>query len=155
MKKRLITIAILFIGFSTVFVGCSKDDVKPETTTVDSSKPSGVFTSNKSGVFTPENSTPTMGTAELGVDAEGTSFLHFTPNFTTETATGSVAAYLSTSATFMPDPSNGNPDLKLVGTVLTNGEHYFKLDKAPDAKFTHVILWCTTASIPFGNASLQ
>ena len=38
---------------------------------------------------------------------------------------------------------------------VTFGETFIKLGSAIPANFTHVILWCGTASIPFGNARLN
>jgi hypothetical protein len=131
---------------------CSKDE---QTVTIDSSQPDGNFAAARAGSFTAQNGTPTAGTAELGMDSKGTSFLRFAPNFTTQLATGTVTVYLSTSANFVTNPGTGNPDLRLVGTVGKNGEMYYKLNAAVPASFTHVILWCGSANIPFGNARLQ
>jgi hypothetical protein len=147
---------VLFAATMMVFTGlvsCSKDN--DTVVTVDSSKPDGAFTPSRTGAFTAQNGTPTAGTAELGVDSKGTPFLHFAPNFTTQLATGTVTVYFSTSMNFVANPGAGNPDLKLVGTVSKNGDMYFKLNAAIPANFTHVILWCGTASIPFGNAKLM
>lgn len=148
MKKLIYIFAIAAIGLSS----CSKD---AETITVDSSQPNGTFTVNKSGTFVAQNSTPTAGMAQLGTDSKGVQFLKFSSSFTTQFATGTVSVYLSTSMNFVASPGTGNPDLKLIGPVLKAGEVYFKIAPAADAKFTHVILWCGTASIPFGNAPLN
>ena len=79
----------------------------------------------------------------------------FGSNFTTNLATGTVVVYLSTSDTYTADPGSGNPDLLLTGYVSENGEHYFRLDPSADAKFTHVILYCASAGVQFGNAPLN
>jgi hypothetical protein len=139
------------LAATTLLFACSKDG---DTVTIDSSLPDGAFTATRAGAFTAQNSTPTAGTAELGTDAKGMSFLRFLPNFTTQLATGTVTVYFSTSASFVANPAAGNPDLRLVGIVGKNGEMYFKLNAPIPANFTHVILWCGTASIPFGNARL-
>ncbi|MEZ4884081.1 MAG: DM13 domain-containing protein [Chitinophagales bacterium] len=131
---------------------CSKDD---DTITIDSSLPNGNFVSERSGSLTAQSGTPTAGTVELGKDEDNVNFLHFASNFTTELGTGTVGIYLSTSDTFMADPGSGNPDLILVGSVQGNGEQYVKINQTVPSSFTHVILWCNTASIPFGNAPLQ
>lgn len=55
----------------------------------------------------------------------------------------------------MADPGNGNPDLLLIGPVKKAGENYFKIEPAAASKFTYVILWCGSASIPFGYAELN
>ena len=139
--------AILAMALS----GCSND----ETITIDSSKPDGTFTSTKSGMFVEQNSTGSMGTVELGTDSKNIQFVKFDSDFTTNLATGTVTVYLSTSMTYTADPGNGNPDLKLVGIVTKAGENYFKVDPAAPAKFTHAILWCGSANIPFGYAELN
>ncbi len=148
MKKLIYLFAIAAFTITS----CSKD---AETITVDSSKPDGAFTVSKSGTFVAQNSTPTVGMAQLGTDSKGVQFLKFSSNFTTQFATGTVSVYLSTSMNFVASPGTGNPDLKLIGPVQKAGENFFKIAPSADAKFTHVILWCGTASIPFGNAEIK
>ena len=82
-------------------------------------------------------------------------FIKFGTDFSTTFATGTVTVYLSTTMNFTPDPGNGNPLLRLIGPVSKAGENYFRLDPAADVKFTHVILWCGSANVPFGYAKLQ
>ncbi|WP_367388367.1 DM13 domain-containing protein [Lewinella sp. LCG006] len=151
MKKGIIPFLMVFMSFTLIFSSCGDED----PITIDSSQPNGALTIQRTGTFTAESNTPTTGTAELVTDSENTNFLRFGSDFTTELATGTVAVYFSTSATFTPDPGNGNPDLLLIGAVQSNGEQFFKLGQAIPSNFTHVILWCNTASIPFGNAPLQ
>lgn len=146
--KNLTLLAFLFLAFTA----CNNDD---DPDIIDSSVPTGQFTVASSGTFVAENGTPTAGMVEVGVDEDGENFLHFGSNFTTELGTGTVSIYLSTSQTFVPDPANGNPNLRVVGSVGSNGEQYIKLNSAVESKFTHVILWCGTANIPFGYAALN
>jgi hypothetical protein len=148
MKKLIYLFAIVTLGITS----CTKDAV---TVTVDSSKPDGTFTVTKSGTFTAQSSTPTVGMAQLGTDSKGVQFLKFSSNFTTQFATGTVSVYLSTSMNFVASPDTGNPDLKLIGPVQKAGENFFKIAPSADAKFTHVILWCGTAGVPFGNAEVK
>jgi hypothetical protein len=148
MKKLIYLFAIVAFGITS----CSDDT---ETITIDSSKPNGTFTTAKSGTFVAQSDTPTAGMAQLGTDSDGVQFLRFSESFTTQFATGTVSVYLSTSAVFVASPGTGNPDLKLVGPTLKAGETFFKLDPAAPSKFTHVILWCGTASVPFGYAALN
>ncbi len=122
---------------------------------VDPTKPKGVFTVSKSGTFTEQNATGSKGAAQLGTDTDGIQFLKFGSDFSTTFATGTVTVYLSTSMTFTPDPGNGNPLLRLVGPVSKAGENFFRLDPMAETKFTHVILWCGSANVPFGYAKLQ
>jgi len=137
-----------------LLVSCGGED-DPDPVVIDSSMPQGTYTAAISGTFVEQNDTGSAGTAELGVDSEGTQFLHFGTDFTTNLGTGTVTLYLSTSETYKADPGNGNPDLFLIGAVKSNGEQYFKLDPAAASKFTYVILWCGSANIPFGYAELQ
>jgi len=152
MIRGIFSFAFLFLALTFVTTSCSKDD---ETITIDSSIPTGDYTVQRTGSLTAENGTPTTGTVELGQDDDNESFLHFSSNFTTQLATGTVSVYFSTSSVFTADPGNGNPDLMLVGAIQKNGDQYFKLNSSVPSNFTHVILWCNTAGIPFGNAPLQ
>lgn len=149
MKKILFATVL---ATATMLMACSKDG---DTVAVDSSLPEGSFTAARAGSFMAQNGTPTAGSAALGTDTKGTVFLRLLPDFTTKLTTGTVTIYFSTSATFVSNPGAGNPDLRLVGTVGKNGEMYFKLDAAIPANFTHVIVWCGSANIPFGYARLQ
>lgn len=137
---------------TSALVSCSKD---AETLIIDSSQPNGTFTVEKSGSFVDQNAAGSNGTVQVGVDDDGKEFLKFGGDFTTTLATGTVTVYLSTSMDFVADPGAGNPDLKLVGIVNKAGEMYYSLDGGYDDSFTHVILWCGTASIPFGYAQLN
>ncbi len=148
MKKLIYVFALLAFGLAS----CSED---AQTITIDSSKPDGAFTASKSGSFVAQSSTSTAGMAQLGTDSKGVQFLRFSENFTTEFGTGTVSVYFSTSMEFVPDPGNSKGNLRLVGPTLKAGETFFKLDPAVASKFTHVILWCGTASVPFGYAPLN
>ena len=151
MKLKVLFFALLSVTSVTFFTACTKD----KEVIIDSSLPQGAFTASKSGTFVEQNATGSKGAAQLGTDADGTQFLKFGSDFSTNFGTGTVSVYLSTSATFTASPGTGNPDLRLVGPVFKAGENYFRLSPVADAKFTHVILWCTTASVPFGYAKLQ
>jgi len=150
MTRGIISLATAFITLVLLSTGCSS-----ETITIDSSLPNGTLSVARSGTFVAENGTPTAGAVELGTDEDGVDFLRFGGDFTTQLATGTVSVYFSTSEVFTADPANGNPDLILVGAVQGNGEQFFRLDEGVPGTFTHVILWCNTASIPFGNGELQ
>ncbi|MDC6363812.1 MULTISPECIES: DM13 domain-containing protein [Flavobacteriaceae] len=155
MKRKFALLTSIFSVFAFVLVGCSDDDSDSEIITVDTALPVGDFEVDRQGDLVAESGTPTQGTVQLGTDSEGTDFLRFSNDFTTELGTGTVAIFFSTSSVYNADPANGNPDLKLIGNVESNGEMFVKLNEGPEAKFTHVILWCATANIPFGNAELQ
>lgn len=137
-----------------LLVGMASCD-KAEDVIIDSSLPQGTFTVAKRGTIVEQNATGSKGAVELGTDGENAQFLKFGSDFATNLGTGTVTVYLSTSDTFTPDPANGNPDIRLVGFVTKNGEQYFKLSPNAEAKFTHVILWCGSANVPFGNAAIN
>jgi len=151
MKFNIAFIAFLSIATLSTFTACEKT----EEVIIDSSLPQGAFTAAKSGTFTEQNGTGSKGAAQIGTDADGTYFLKLGSDFSTTLATGTVTVFLSTSEVYTADPGNGNPNLQLIGVVGKNGEMYFKLSAAPAAKFTHAILWCASASIPFGYAPLN
>ena len=151
MKQNFFSSLLVLLVISFAITSCSDD----ETITIDSSEPNGTLTVLRSGSLTAQNNTPTQGTVELGTDADNVNFLRFSNDFTTELATGTVSVYFCTSDTFTADPANGNPDLILAGPVQSNGEQFIKLSQSVPSNFTNVILWCNTASIPFGTATIQ
>ena len=143
---------ISFLAVLTLLFTFACDD-DAETVTVDSSQPTGTFTAQRSGMFTAQNSTPTAGMAAIGTDSDGETFLQFGSNFTTNLATGTVTVYFSTSSTLTLNASD-NSSNQLVGIVTQNGMTNFKTGTV-DSKFTHVILWCGSANVPFGYAELK
>ena len=123
---------------------------------VDPTVPNGSLSVLRSGSFVDQNGAGSTGMASLGSDSQGVTFLAFDSAFRTALATGTVTVFLSTSDTFTADPGNGNPNLLLVGPVRNAGENFFRIPTGTDlGKYTHVILWCGSVGIPFGNARLQ
>jgi hypothetical protein len=151
MKLNTFILALFSLTALASFTACEKE----VEVIVDPTKPQGTFSVAKNGSFVEQNGTGSKGMAQLGTDEDGVQFLKFGSDFSTTFATGTVTVYLSTTMTFTPDPGNGNPLLRLVGPVSKPGENYFRLDPKADAKFTHVILWCGSANVPFGYAQLQ
>lgn len=147
--------ALIIALFATVTIASFTSCEKEVEVIVDPTKPQGAFTVSKNGTFVEQNGTGSKGAAQLGTDEDGVQFLKFGSDFATSFATGTVTVYLSTSMTFTPDPGNGNPALRLVGPVSKAGENYFRLDPVAAPRFTHVILWCGSANVPFGYAPLQ
>ncbi len=148
MKKLI----FMLLALPLLFGSC--DDDEPETMIIDSSLPQGEFTAARTGNFVDENEAGSTGSAALGTDADGDQFVRFGEGFNTALGTGTVTVFLSTSATFMADPMNGNPNLLVLGPVKSSGVNFFKVPEGEStAKYTHVILWCGSAAIPFGNAS--
>lgn len=149
MKKIILLFYVVFLGL----VSCSEDN---DPVTIDPTKPTGALNILRSGGFVAQNGSGSKGTAALGTDSQGKEFLQFDQAFNTALGTGTVTVYLSTSATFMADPANGNPNLLVLGPVRTAGENFFAIPSGQSAaKYTHVILWCGSVGIPFGNAPLQ
>ncbi|MDN3203247.1 DM13 domain-containing protein [Algoriphagus sediminis] len=149
MKKLPILLYVFFFGL----VSCSDD---PDEIIVDPNEPMGALNVLRSGNFVDQNGAGSTGTAALGTDSQGTEFLQFGPGFNTALATGTVTVFLSTSDTFMADPANGNPDLLPLGPVRNSGENFFRIPAGSStASYTHVILWCGSVGVPFGNARLE
>ncbi len=151
MKRNALLFSLFALISMAAFSACSKDT----EVIVDPTQPKGTFTATKTGTFVEQNGTGSKGTAQLGTDEDGTQFIKFGSDFSSSFATGTVTVYLSTTNTFTPDPGNGNPLLRLIGPVAKAGENYFRLSPTAETKFTHVILWCGTANIPFGYAQFQ
>ena len=148
--KFFIPLFVLFAGLITLS-SCEKE----VEVVVDSTQPRGMFSAMRSGAFVEQNGTGSTGRAMIGTDENGDQFLRFDEQFNTQFATGTVTVYLSTSQEFTPDPGNGNPALRLIGPVRMRGENFFKISPTVDTRFSHVILWCGSANIPFGYAPLQ
>lgn len=151
LLKNVFLSALIIVG-TLALVSCEDD---AETITIDSAVPSGNLTVQRQGTFVAESGKPTAGMAQIGTDQDGEVFLRFGNDFMTDLATGTVTIYLSTSEALQRNAGAGNPDLQLIGAVGMNGEDFFKLASAPDSKFSHIILWCESVGIPFGNAELQ
>lgn len=144
---------IILMFFVLAFAACSDDE---DPMVIDPTLPSGSLSVQRSGTFVDQNSAGSMGAASLGTDGQGKEFLTFGSNFNTALATGTVTVYLSTSSTFMADPANGNPNLLVLGPVRKSGENFFPIPTGMStSKYTHVILWCGSVGVPFGNARLQ
>lgn len=153
MKR--VFLALMAVALTTVSCTKTEEKIVNVEKVVDATKPSGTFTVSKKGTLTAQNGTPTKGMVEIGKDATGATFLHLGSDFVTQLATGTATIYLSKTATFTASPSTGNPDLKLIGIVTENGEAYYKLNTAAPAGLDYVIVWCGSASIPFGNGMLK
>ncbi len=151
MKFRTAILTTLLSAIA-IFTACKKET---EEVLVDSNLPQGALTVSRSGSITEQNATGSKGAVQLGTDTKNIQFVKFGADFSTVLATGTVSVYLSTTKDFVADPANGNPNLRLIGIVQKNGEQHFKLDPNADAKFTHLILWCGSANIPFGFAELK
>lgn len=101
------------------------------------------------GSFTSQSGSGTRGKIQQVSAEDGAYFIRLSKDFMSSFHTGTVTVYLSTSAKLTLSDKNS---YQLVSVVDKGGEHFLKLSRIPDPKFTHGILWCGAAAIPFGYA---
>ena len=146
MKKFFLFIALLFaVGFSS----CKEEAVTPTTTPTATDQPVGAFTAQRSGSLVAQSGTPTKGNVQMGMDSKGTPFLKLGSDFKSDYHTGTVTLYASKGATYAAST------VQLISAVGKDGEQYFKMSAALSSDYTHLIVWCGSAKIPFGNAELK
>ncbi|MDG1276085.1 MAG: hypothetical protein P8O16_02310 [Algoriphagus sp.] len=148
LKLSLSFVIMLFL--SSCDSGSMKDADKMKP--ADQVEVTGPVTVLKTGTLTAQSSTNTKGMVQVVTNAEGKYFVRLTEDFTTKFSTGTVTVYLSTSDRLQLSASGS---FQLVSIVGKAGEHFFPLSSAPDGKFTHGIIWCGAAAIPFGFAPLN
>jgi hypothetical protein len=112
----------------------------------------GPITVLRTGSLTAQSSTSTKGMVQLVTDKDGKYYIRLTEDFTTKFTTGTVTVYLSTSDKLQLSVADS---FQLVAIVGKAGEHFFPLSGTPNSKFTHGIIWCGAAAIPFGFAPLN
>jgi hypothetical protein len=112
----------------------------------------GPFKVVLTGDLVRQSGTNTTGMVQIVEDNSGAFFVRLSENFNTKFSTNTVTVYLSTSATLRLNESGS---FEKIGGVNRAGEHFYKLDDFPEEKFTHGIIWCGAAGIPFGNALLN
>lgn len=148
-------IALLFTIFSSA-CNSSGDEVpkNPEVTsrTSEMVKVTGIVEVLNTGTFTSQNGSNTMGMIDLVSDESGSFFIKLGSDFTSSFHTGTVTIYLSTSKNLTLSEKSS---FQLVALVNEPGEHFLKLENFPNTKFSHGILWCGAAAIPFGFAEFQ
>ena len=149
--------AVAFLFAVVLFTGCSKDDPAP-VAVVNNAGPVAPTTALRSGTLVAENATPTMGSVSIIRDANNDEWVSLGANFTSTFATGTVTAYLAKSAARIGDqrtlPPPPVPNVLAVGFVSANGAKFLKITGA-SATFSHVVLYCETAEVNFGNAPLN
>ncbi|PZX51941.1 hypothetical protein [Algoriphagus chordae] len=106
----------------------------------------------KMGTFTSQSGSNTKGMIDLVTDESGDFFVKLSDDFNSSFHTGTVTVYLSDSKNLTLSETSS---FQLVAVVDAPGEHYYKLPNFPSAKFTHGILWCGAAAIPFGYAEFN
>lgn len=140
-----------FILVSILLLAACREetDEAPMNPAVEVSEPLEVL---KSGALSNQSGAGTRGTMRLIKDASNKHFIELSDNFTTKFSTGTVTVYLSTSASLRLNEAGS---FLLLGLANKPGSHFFELAGNPDPKFTHGIIWCGAAGIPFGNAKLD
>jgi hypothetical protein len=124
------------------------------TTIIDSSKVllSDSFKATSSGIFMGQGGYPVSGKVELGKNSINKNVVRLNPDFNTAIHTGSVTMYLSKNINLKLSDTNSH--IKF-GVVNTNGEHYLGLNATPDSTYKYVIVWCQSAGVQFGSATLK
>lgn len=141
----------LLAAFTLSLVSCTEEDGSPDAPD-DNAMVMGQVDVLRSGNLTAQSSTNTQGNVAIVKDKDGKHFVRLSENFTTKFSTGTVTVYLATSQTLnLESPSS----FQLVSIVGKPGEQFFSLSGLPDARFTHTIIWCGAAAIPFGFARLE
>ena len=157
-------ICLFAFGTSMVFTSCKKksDDPAPTNTTTTvttyTAGPVGTVTVLKTGTIVPQNQPNTKGGLEIVKDGAGSEFIHLKSDFTSTYETGTVVVYLAKDNTKIGDqrtPIGTNAgNVKAIGFVSVNGDQYLKINGVYDG-YTNVVLYCETAEINFGAATLQ
>jgi hypothetical protein len=145
------SIQILFIAFALILFSC-EDSMEEPLTPDDNTSVALPVEVLKTGSLTAQSSTNTVGMVSLVKDKENKYFVRLSESFTTKFSTGTVTVYLSTGQNLT---LNSPGSFQLVSIVGKPGEQFFALPALPDAKFTHSIIWCGAAAIPFGFAPLN
>lgn len=153
--KILMKISSIFL-LVFVFAACSNssedmDPILPDQPKTEV-KVSGNVMAIKTGTLSPQSGTNTKGMIEIVSDDAGKYFLRLGKDFVSDFHTGTVTVYLSTTNKLKLSESGS---FQLVSVVNENGEHFFNLPNLPNSKFTHGIIWCGAAGIPFGNGEFN
>ncbi len=154
MRQKIVMFSVATL---IAIAGCKKDDPAPAQT-VFNVGPVPPTTTLRTGTLTAENATPTAGSVSIVRDANNEEWISFGSNFTSTFATGTVAVYLAKSnarigsqRTLPPPPV---PNILSAGFVAVNGAQSIKI-RASSTGFSHVVLYCETAEINFGNAAMN
>jgi hypothetical protein len=145
------TLKILVALLPILLFSCGENEGNP-TAPDDNGAVMGQIEVLKTGNLTAQSSTNTKGSVSLVKDKDGKFFIQLSDTFTTKFSTGTVTVYLSTSQNLSLANS---ASFQLVSIVGKPGEQFFSLPGQPDSKFTHAIIWCGAAAIPFGFAPLN
>lgn len=148
MKKLMKIYAMLLSIFLITACENSSDELPMDTDV----EVAGTLEVLKSGTLSNQSGAGTRGTMRLVKDGTNKHYIELSDNFTTKFSTGTVTVYLSTSSALRLNESGS---FLLLGLANKPGSHFFELVGNPDPKFTHGIIWCGAAAIPFGNAKMD
>ncbi|GMQ31596.1 hypothetical protein [Algoriphagus confluentis] len=139
---------------SFILSSCGSDSATDTDPSIpdNSQEVSGTVQVIRGGNLTAQSSTNTRGMVDIVKDQQNRYFVRLSDSFTTKFSTGTVTVYLSTGQALN---LNSQGSFQLVSVVGKAGEHFFALPSKPDDKFTHGIIWCGAAGIPFGFAPLN
>ncbi|WP_373496417.1 DM13 domain-containing protein [Aquiflexum sp.] len=142
---------IIFILMLLLMVSSCNENLggMPDENSVEIMEPFKIL---KGGTLNRQSGTNTTGMVQIVQSDSGMHFLRLSENFNTKFSTGTVTVYLSTTSSLRLNEAGS---FQLIGRVNTPGEHFYELNGLPDEKFTHGIIWCGAAGIPFGNALLE
>jgi hypothetical protein len=143
-------LSLILLMMSIILLSC--DNMPDETPMDDQVMVTGPLEVLRSGTLSNQSGAGTRGSVQLVKDQAGKYFISLSDNFTTKFSTGTVTVYLSTSASLRLNESGS---FQLLGSANRPGAHFYELQGNIDEKFTHTIIWCGAAAIPFGNALLE
>lgn len=135
---------------SAVLLAC--ENISEEFSMDDIAQVTGQLEVIKSGSLTSQSGAGTRGSVQLVKDQAGKYYITLSENFMTKFSTETVTVYLSTSSSLRLNESGS---FQLLGLANKPGAHFFELPGNVDPKYTHGIIWCGAAAIPFGNALLE
>ncbi len=147
--KSFMSLAVISVMLSS----CKSDD----PTTTFTSDPVGAQTSLKTGTLVNVDGPGTSGTLAIVKDSQASEFVKLNSDFMSGFATGTVVVYLAKTSESIKIQRNGGTtatNVKAVGFVNSNGEHYLKLPSTFEG-YPYVILYCETAEVNFGYAQLN
>lgn len=143
-------LSLILLMMSIILLSC--DNMPDEIPMDDQAMVTGPLEVLRSGTLSNQSGAGTRGSVQLVKDQAGKYFISLSDNFTTKFSTGTVTVYLSTSPSLR---LNENGSFQLLGSANRPGAHFYELQGNIDEKFTHAIIWCGAAAIPFGNALLE
>lgn len=149
VMQRLMFVLVMMIGV----LSCKSDD--PITMASNSTTPPPSRTILKTGVFTGQNGYATSGGVDVVRDSSGAEFVVTKSDFRVSGGAGTITAWL-TDATGAGNLNSSSVKLQ-VGTINSGfaGVYAFPVQGAMASSYSHIVMFCQSARINFGNAPLQ